>query len=317
MWPPLARQIDRWAIRLACRTGDGLAPGACPHTLSAALTRLEGHDFATTARNARVTLRFRNASRFEFETPLRSPWSRNNRARGRLHATRPDWQTQPAVILIHGWNGEYQYRLQFPWLAGKLARAGFTVIRFVLPYHGARKPRGPGVVRNFISADPLRTVEAVQQALAETSALAAWLQEQGASRVGLWGISLGAWLAATTLTHDDRIDFGVVMTPVADMARALDELPFCSPARRAWGGQVPNLEKLDPARRPPHCDRQRVLIVKSEFDLFAPGETVERLWEAWRQPEIWRLPHGHISILFSLGVMERVVRWIAKCGSRP
>ncbi|HXG46305.1 MAG TPA: alpha/beta fold hydrolase, partial [Methylomirabilota bacterium] len=269
------------------------------------------------ARSSRLTPRFYTPGRFEFETPLPSPWSCNNRVPGRLHTARPDWQQQPAVILIHGWNGEYQYCLQFPWLAGKLAHAGFTVIRFLLPYHGSRKPRGPGAVRNFISADPLRTVEAVQQALVEISALAAWLQAQGAPRVGLWGISLGAWLAAMTLTHDDQIDFGVVMTPVADMARALAELPFCAPARRTWGGGVPNLEKLDPALRQPRCDRHRVLIVKSEYDLFAPGETVERLWKAWHQPDIWRVPHGHISVLFSLRVTGRVVEWLAEHGSRP
>ena len=36
------------------------------------------------------------------------------------------------------------------------------------------------------------------------------------------------------------------------------------------------------------------------------------LWRAWRKPEIWRLPHGHISVLLSLRIMERAVDWVVR-----
>ncbi len=35
----------------------------------------------------------------------------------------------------------------------------------------------------------------------------------------------------------------------------------------------------------------------------------QELWQKWQQPEIWRLPHGHVSGLFVPGLMGRVVRW--------
>jgi hypothetical protein len=45
--------------------------------------------------------------------------------------------------------------------------------------------------------------------------------------------------------------------------------------------------------------------------LFAPIATVEELCETWGGPELWRIQHGHISVLMSMPVMERAIRWVA------
>jgi len=67
-----------------------------------------------------------------------------------------------------------------------------------------------------------------------------------------------------------------------------------------------NLVDHHPRSRP-----ERILIVESIHDRFAPVETVEELWNAWGRPEIMRVNHGHISVLISLPVMKRIVNWIA------
>ena len=36
------------------------------------------------------------------------------------------------------------------------------------------------------------------------------------------------------------------------------------------------------------------------------------LWQAWGRPEIWRLPHGHISVLLAWPVLERTVQWLVR-----
>jgi len=46
-------------------------------------------------------------------------------------------------------------------------------------------------------------------------------------------------------------------------------------------------------------------------DLLAKPQPIEELWQKWQQPEIWRLPHGHISTLFVPGLTNRVLRWLA------
>jgi hypothetical protein len=41
------------------------------------------------------------------------------------------------------------------------------------------------------------------------------------------------------------------------------------------------------------------------------AEQTEELWQKWGQPEIWRLPHGHISWMFKPGFTGRVLDWLA------
>ena len=49
--------------------------------------------------------------------------------------------------------------------------------------------------------------------------------------------------------------------------------------------------------------------------LVTPKEPIEELWQSWGQPDIGRLPHGHISLSLCLaglpGLTGRVLRWPA------
>jgi hypothetical protein len=47
------------------------------------------------------------------------------------------------------------------------------------------------------------------------------------------------------------------------------------------------------------------------YDLFVEAEQTEELWQKWKQPEIRRLPHGHISCLGAPGLAGRVLRSLA------
>ncbi len=53
------------------------------------------------------------------------------------------------------------------------------------------------------------------------------------------------------------------------------------------------------------------LLIKGIHDLFGDPQLIEELWQKWEQPEIWRLPHGHISALFVPGLTGRVLRWLS------
>jgi len=52
-------------------------------------------------------------------------------------------------------------------------------------------------------------------------------------------------------------------------------------------------------------------LIEGIHDLLAQRQPIEELWQKWEQPEIWRLPHGHISGWFVPGLMGRVLRWLA------
>jgi hypothetical protein len=46
-------------------------------------------------------------------------------------------------------------------------------------------------------------------------------------------------------------------------------------------------------------------LIEGIHDLFAERQPIEKLWQKWQQPEIWRLPHGHVSAQLVLGLMDK------------
>jgi hypothetical protein len=60
----------------------------------------------------------------------------------------------------------------------------------------------------------------------------------------------------------------------------------------------------------PAIPKENILLIESLHDLFVPAEVMEQLWRAWDQPEIWRLRHGHISVLVAPGLSGRIIRWM-------
>ena len=58
----------------------------------------------------------------------------------------------------------------------------------------------------------------------------------------------------------------------------------------------------------PVIPKENILLIEGIHDLLAERQPIEELWQKWKQPEIWRLPHGHISGWFVPGLMRRVLR---------
>jgi dienelactone hydrolase len=296
-------QLARLSVRNAANT-EGLA--------ARAQAVLNHPDFLNGPVTTPKDFRFVRKRSFQFTSPAPSPWKRNNTVHGRLYKASEPWTDKPTLVLLHGWNAHTAYRTLFPHLARRLTRRGVNVAMFELPYHSRRKPRGRRAVRNFLSGDLVHVAQATHQAMADARALIAWLKEQGCPHIGLWGISLGAWLSGMLACIESRVDFAVLMTPVARMDRLIAELDFCAPIRRSLGATKMQLDSLNLATRRPKVARENILVVASEHDLFAPIATIEELCAAWGGPELWRPRHGHISILMSMPVMERTIRWVAR-----
>ena len=246
---------------------------------------------------------------FRFASPVQTLAPRNNLVIGRLYPVSPDWRKSPTAILLHGWNADLCYRYLFPYLASQLKGKGMNTAILGLPYHMHRRPQ-TGAVTDFISSDLRRMLEATRQALADIRALYRWMEAQSGPGVGLWGFSLGAWLTGLMLEMEPGLRWGVLTTPIARMDRAMKELPFCEPVRKALARETLDFGELNLGTRPPRIALNRILLMESAHDLFAPAETVEELWRQWGNPEIWRLPQGHISVLLSVKTLQRTAAWI-------
>ena len=180
---------------------------------------------------------------------------------------------------------------------------------FELPYHFQRQPH-EGAVRNFISEDIGRTMEATHQALADISAMVNWLSGEGVPRVSLMGFSMGAWLGGLVACHNPQVSCVVLITPVSRMDRLIEETAFCEPLRQSLKKHPMDLRRLDLAFHKPKPTRGFILMVEAEYDVFVPSDTTQELWKAWGNPEMWGLPHGHITILASSSLMKRAGKWI-------
>jgi len=306
MWRLIARPLDRLAIRSA--RGSVLpSPDGQSHAEEAAALVNRPAFFVPEVRPAE--LQFGLDREFQFSSPFTSEIPANNIVRGRCELAGANWRQRPSIILLHGWNAELQYKWQFPSWSRLLARAGVNAFRFELPYHGSRRPAGPGVIRNFLSGNLLHFARATHQTLADTRALALWLRAQGSPKVGLWGVSLGAWLAGLAVTHQPEMHQAVLLTPIVRMDRALRDLEFCEAIRRELQGLNESFRAFNLINHPLGQPGGRILVVDSKFDLFVPRETIDELVAAWRA-ELWRVPHGHISALFSRRLIRRITRWI-------
>ena len=306
MYSFLAKPLDWLTIQLASRALKKHALTPCapapPIQIEAVLDQRPVSAPADLHLDAEGTFRFTSA--------VLTGAAENNLVVGRLMRAPGARLSNPTLILLHGWNAELCYARMFPWLASLLNAAQVNVALMELPYHMHRRPAS-GPVRDFISSDLESMLQATQQAVADIRRLCRWLEGQGTKAIGLWGFSLGAWLAGLTLPLEPQLSCAVLTTPIVMIDRAVAELAFCAPIRAGLAERELSLNSLNLSAVRPAIPADRILLVESRHDLFAPAETVEELWKAWGKTEIWRLAHGHISILMSSALSKRTVRWIS------
>lgn len=304
----LKKRLDLLAISAACKLSQtGVHQ---PGQLSAARSLLESAAFFHPETSLEMMPEFHTGTAFTFKTPLPSLWPENNIGYGHFHRCRSEWESRPTIILLHGWNAELCYRHLFPYIAKRARKRGFNTLFFELPLHSQRRPRGSGAVTDWISDNLLSMLSATRQALLEIEGLALWLRAQGSPAVITWGYSLGAWLAGLHACHGSSAQGAVLATPVARMDLVVNTLSFCAPVRSALENQDFDFSKLNLEAHQPRMDPRSILLVQSIHDQFAPPETIENLHWKWQGSELWRVPHGHISLLFSLPTIEKTVRWL-------
>ena len=157
------------------------------------------------------------------------------------------------------------------------------------------------------------------QAIAEIRSLSGWLLAEGCPAVALVGVSLGAYLAGLTGCGDARLASIVMAIQGTRMGLMLSqaEQVVGRHIREAILRRRAACEELD--RTPlnltlarPAISKENILLIEGMYDQMGWGAPIE-LWQSWGQPDIWRLPQGHISTALTAlmpGVPGRVLRWL-------
>jgi hypothetical protein len=331
MIAPLAKFIDRSVLQIAYAM---LPQSTWRETtnerdlkLDQAVQFLNGPDF-TPAESQPAQLDFgpdASGGRFRFPTPRPCEFAENNVVHGRLYRCTVAWQGRPAVILLHGGGDLPGNQFGFNLFARHCLRAGFNAATLELPYHFQRRPRQyrrleilcPYVP--LISRDYLQMAKTYAQAVAEIRGLSGWLLAEGCPAVALLGASLGAYLAGLTGCGDARLASIVMVIPGTRMGLMLSqaEQVVGRRVREAILRRRTACEELD--RTPlnltlarPAISKENVLLIEAMHDVMGWGAPNE-LWQSWGQPDIWRLPQGHISTALTALMPDfrgRVLRWL-------
>ena len=196
--------------------------------------------------------------------------------------------------------------------AGPLLRQGVNVAVAVLPMHGRRSGgRAPG--EGLMSIDLVDSMHGLAQAAWDVRRLIAWLRrDEGASRVGLHGHSLGGHVVALVAGLEDSLACVIAGIPVVDLP---DLYRRHSPS---WITRQAELHGVlgplaDDVHRvvSPLAHRCRVegsarFIYGGLGDRMATFGHAHRLWLHWDRPRLAAYEGGHVGFYWS-GAARQVI----------
>ncbi len=251
------------------------------------------------------------ARRLEFPTRHPLPFQETNRAVGHLY-TPPSRPGAPVVVVSHGWAHRGRAGVERLYVRPFLRR-GLAVLLMEHPLHFDRTPAGVYSGELMVSGDAALTVEAFRQAVADTGAAVDYLASTGLRRWGLFGYSLGGYVAGLLACVRRDPAFLVVagcgdslLSPILETKlgrNVREDLSHCGLADRErletfWG-------LISPSRWAPALPRDRILLVAGRYDRIMLPRSVENLWTVWGRPEIRWLPRGHYTLLATPGALMR------------
>jgi len=240
------------------------------------------------------------------EEPGRARWlsyAQNRTAHGWV--LRQGVATRPWLVCIHGYQMGWPLLdfLAFPprWLHEEL---GLNLIMPILPLHGPRKlgwRSGDG----FFAGDTLDSIHAEAQAMWDLRRILSWIRAQGATQIGVYGISLGGYNTALLASLDAALACAVAGIPATDFARLL--------WRHGAPLQVRHLERegvsqamlstvlrvISPLALTPRVPHERRYIFGAPADRLVPADQVRDLWRHWERPRLAWYDGAHVTFPFT------------------
>ena len=239
-----------------------------------------------------------------FTSAIASPWAENNRVHGQLFRGP---RKGPAVVVLAQWNARWEeQQATCEWLNKK----GMTAIKISLPYHDRRSVPGHPRADHLVGPNIGLTMQANRQAVLDVRRTLLWLEQQGYSRLGILGTSIGSSIGFITLCHEPKLrggaflhvstHFGDVVTNGLTTMNVWESMKGSLAAEEAtyfWSpiSPLPYIPKLRNAGK-------KILAISGRYDPTFWPEFTQSFLETMRRNEAAfesvSLPCGH----YSLGV---------------
>jgi pimeloyl-ACP methyl ester carboxylesterase len=225
------------------------------------------------------------------------------RANGEAHA----WvlrrsESAPWLVCIHGYGmASSPGADMFAFDARRLhLELGLNLLFPVLPFHGPRRT-GWRSGNGFLNGDFLDTIHAEAQAMWDIRRMLSWLRRQGATQIGVYGLSLGGYNTALLAGLEAGLDCAIAGIPAVDFVRLIERIAPHQTLREVerlgfeWRLMKEVTSVVSPLALPPQLDRDRLSIFAGTADHLVPADQVRDLWKHWGEPRIAWYPGSHLS----------------------
>lgn len=232
-----------------------------------------------------------------FPSAIQSAYPENNLVTARWFPRQGDsGAPRCAVVVLPQWNADWDSHLN---ICRFLNRFGVSALRLSLPYHDRRMPAGLERADYMVSPNVGLTLQASHQAVLDVRRAARWLEQQGYTRLGILGTSIGSSVAFVTIAHEPALRAGVflhVSTYFGDVVRTglttqhvwagLEGQVTADEIRHFWApvSPYPYVPRLK-------SQGKKLLLVSGRYDLsFLPCFSRQ----AWTAMEEQGIPHERL-----------------------
>jgi hypothetical protein len=137
-----------------------------------------------------------------FSSSMQSLWPENDTVHARLF---PGRGKDAAVLVLPNWNAKWHGQ---DGLCEWLQRFGITALKLSLPYHNRRMAKGHERADQLVGPNIGLTLQANRQAVQDSRRCLRWLEQQGFTKLGILGTSIGSSVGYITLVHDPALKAG-------------------------------------------------------------------------------------------------------------
>lgn len=235
---------------------------------------------------------------------------------------RPDGERREhCLVYVHGWLEPGSWAEEttvFRKWSHELPRCDLAHV--ALPFHGVRKPwRALYSGELFWTADLVRTVEGIRQAVHDVRSAIGRLREQGYEQIGVTGLSLGGAITMLLACLEPGPDYAIPMIGHLQLVEAVEQAPILWRMKHdleKWGvdeaARRQIFDRLGWAKYRPLLPPERQLWIQAREDVYIDAQLAERQWREWGQPPILWIDGGHMTFPLHIDAMTaRMADFIA------
>ncbi len=239
-----------------------------------------------------------------------------------VYLLRHDEPGRPWLVCLHGF-GMGQASMDLRGIrAPQLHRGlGMNLAMVVLPLHGPRQDPGTSRGEGFMSIDLIDSVHGMAQAAYDARSAIRWIRAtSGDVPVGVYGISLGAYVASLVASLEPDLACVIAGIPATDIPDLYRRHGTPAVRRRAVeaGALGPDVDSVHRVVSPlvlaPKPPRQRRFIFAGVGDRMSTAEQATRLWEHWNRPKIAWYPGSHIGFFMASSVSRFLAEALRESG---